>query len=274
MSRASRLAAFALFPVALLGAGAYQYFVRGAEPPTPIIVRHDEDAHRAVSMQADARLARLLAARPAPDRAAAPKLIALTFDDGPYPVKTPLLLDVLADLHVPATFFLIGRDAQEFPEITARIAREGHEIANHTMTHPNLDALGPDEIKRELDDAAGALGRFTADSSVRTMMRPPHGRFTEATVLAVQRAGFDVVLWTDDPGDWRTVGPQAIVDHMVEYATAPDLVLLHSGRLPTIEMIPEVVDRFRKAGFKFVTAEELLRESGNDYLEHPVRVSI
>lgn len=274
MMRPSRLAAFALFPVVLIGAGAYQLLVRDAAVPQPTIIRRDEDAHRAISMQLGARVARMIADRPPADRSAAPKLIALTFDDGPYPVETPLLLDVLEDLHVPATFFLIGRDAQEFPEITARIVRDGHEIANHTMTHPNLDALGPEEVKRELDDAAAVLGRFTSEPSVRTMMRPPHGRFTEATAVAAQHAGFQIVLWTEDPGDWRTLEPGELAEAVTAHATAPDIILLHSGRIATVEMLPDVVARFRKAGFTFVTAGRLLKETGNEYLEHPLRLSL
>jgi peptidoglycan/xylan/chitin deacetylase (PgdA/CDA1 family) len=274
VSRASRLAAFALFPVVLIGAGAYQLLVRDAAMPQPALIRQNADLHRTLSTQLDARVARLLADRPPADRSAAPKLVALTFDDGPYPVETPLLLDVLDDLHVPATFFLIGRDAQQFPEITARIVREGHEIANHTLTHPNLDALGPEEIKHELDGAAEVLGRFTSQPSVHTMMRPPHGRFTEATVAAAQRAGYHIVLWTDDPGDWRTLEPGALAEEVIQHATAPDIVLLHSGRLATVEMLPEVVERFRKAGFTFVTAGELIKETGTEYLDHPLRLSL
>jgi peptidoglycan/xylan/chitin deacetylase (PgdA/CDA1 family) len=274
VSRAWGVAAFALLPIALIGAGAYQLLVRDAAVPRPAVVMRDADTHRALSPQFDARVARFVNDRPPRERSASPKLIALTFDDGPYPVETPLLLDVLADLHVPATFFLIGRDAQQFPEITGRIVREGHEIANHTMTHPNLDALSPDEVKSELDGAAGVLGHFTSDPSVRTMMRPPHGRFTEATVAAAQRAGYHIILWTDDPGDWRTLAPEQLAAEIADHATAPDIVLLHSGRLPTVEMIPEVVERFRKAGFTFVTVSQLLKETGNGYLEHPQRLSL
>ncbi len=81
----------------------------------------------------------MLHARGSDDRSDRPKLIALTFDDGPYPIFTPLLLDELRDLHVPATFFLIGRDAEQWPDLTRRIEAGGNEIADHTYSHPNLD---------------------------------------------------------------------------------------------------------------------------------------
>ena len=93
------------------------------------------------------------------DRSDRPRLIALTFDDGPYPIFTPMLLDVLHDLRVPATFFLIGHDAQQWPELTRRIEADGNEIADHTYTHPNLDQETPDEVRKEiLEGARHALG--------------------------------------------------------------------------------------------------------------------
>jgi peptidoglycan/xylan/chitin deacetylase (PgdA/CDA1 family) len=203
-----------------------------------------------------------------------PRLVALTFDDGPYPVETPLLLTELRELHVPATFFLIGRDAIEFPELTARIKHEGHEIGNHTLTHPNLDQLDAVAVKNELNGGAAALERFVKDPSIRSEMRPPHGRYTAATLRAVQDAGYDMILWTEDPGDWRTISTSALSEDVIVHATAPDIILLHSGRLPTIEILPQIVARFRNAGYEFVTVRELRKRVPIDTIEHPIRVSI
>jgi peptidoglycan/xylan/chitin deacetylase (PgdA/CDA1 family) len=198
-------------------------------------------------------------------------LIALTFDDGPYPVTTPLLLDTLHDLGVPATFFLIGRDAEQEPELTMRIAREGHEIANHTLTHPNLDRLDAAGVRDELSAGRAALQRYTGDPAIATLMRPPHGRYTEQTVRVAQEAGYEVILWSDDPGDWRTVTPQELASHIEAHATAPEILLLHSGRLATIEMLPEIVARFRVAHYTFVTVGELLRRTDAATIDHPAR---
>ena len=260
----------ALLVVVVVGYGTYRLVNHLREPVIPALVTRSDDAHRKLSTALDARLDRWLHVRPPADRSASPKLVALTFDDGPYPVETPLLLDELADLNVKATFFLIGHDAELFPQLTARIARDGHEIANHTYSHPaDFEALPPSRVTAELSDGATALERYVRDPAIRTMMRPPHGRFTEQTVEAAQRAGYHVILWNDDPGDWRTVPAQTLAQHVEANATAPDIILLHSGRLSTIEMLPEVVARFRAAGFAFVTVGELMRRVPTAQIDHP-----
>jgi peptidoglycan/xylan/chitin deacetylase (PgdA/CDA1 family) len=265
------LAAAALVCVAL----AFFAFHRLREPVIPAVVTRSTDAHRMLSKSITARIDRFFHDRGASDRSANPKLIALTFDDGPYPVETPLLLDVLADLHVPATFFLIGDDAQKFPELARRIAAAGDEIANHTQSHPaRFDLLTKPEVTSELVRGASTLVQYAHDPAITHMMRPPHGRFTIDTVVAAQRAGYDVVLWNDDPGDWRTMSPEAIVDHMGAHATAPDIVLLHSGRLSTIEALPQIVARFRAAGFRFVTAGQLLARVPAAAVVHPEKLRV
>jgi peptidoglycan/xylan/chitin deacetylase (PgdA/CDA1 family) len=241
---------------------------------TPALVTREMNAHRALSPSLDARIGRLLHERADRDRADRPKLVALTFDDGPYPVETPLLLDELRDLRVPATFFLIGRDAEQYPELTRRIHAEGHEIANHTYSHPNLDEIPAAGVVRELDEGRRTLERYAADPAIRTLMRPPHGRYTELTVEAAQQAGYEVVLWHDDPGDWRSVTPQSLAEHIERHATAPDIVLLHSGKIATIEMLPDIVARFRAASYTFVTVGELLGRVRPEVIDHPARQAV
>jgi peptidoglycan/xylan/chitin deacetylase (PgdA/CDA1 family) len=240
-----------------LGYGAYRAVHRVLAPVLPAVVMHDADAERLVSPSLRARLDRVLHDRypPVDRRAGNAKLVALTFDDGPYPVETPLLLDELADLRVHATFFLIGDDTELFPALAERIAASGNEIANHTLTHPaDFDALSPAAVTRELQDGAAMLDRYVHDPAIHTMMRPPHGRFTLATLRTAQHDGYDIILWNDDPGDWRSVTAHALVSHMEQHATAPEIVLLHSGRLNTVQALPEIVARFRAARSGFAGA--------------------
>jgi peptidoglycan/xylan/chitin deacetylase (PgdA/CDA1 family) len=226
------------------------------------------DVHRLLSPSLAVRWDRLIHGN-APPAGPRPKLLALTFDDGPYPVDTPLLLDVLGDLHVPATFFLIGRDAEQYPELARRIAARGGEIADHTLTHPDLAALDDAAVGREIAAGAAELAKFVSDPALRTLMRPPHGRYREATLRVAQAAGYDVVLWNDDPGDWRNVGAAELARHIRAHASAPEILLLHSGRLATIAMLPGVVADYRAAGYHFVTVGDLLKAVTPDQLNHP-----
>jgi peptidoglycan/xylan/chitin deacetylase (PgdA/CDA1 family) len=250
--------------------GGYRLYRRTDALGEPAIVTPTTDVHRLLSPSLAVRWERLIHGN-APPAGPRPKLIALTFDDGPYPVETPLLLDMLSDLHVPATFFLIGRDGEQYPELVKRVAAHGNEIADHTLTHPYLDRLDDAAVRREIDGGAAELRKYVNDPALRTMVRPPHGRYREATLRVAQAAGYNVVLWNDDPGDWRLVSADVLEGHILAHATAPEILLLHSGRLATIEMLPTIVARFRAAGYRFVTVGELLKIVGPDQLNHPAK---
>lgn len=241
---------------------------------TPAIVTPQTNLHLEFSDDVVARLYRATHELPTQDRSHRPRLIALTFDDGPYPVYTPMLLDVLRDLKVPATFFLIGQDAKQWPELTRRIEGDGNEIGDHTYSHPNLDQEDAAQVRNEILQGRDVLWALTHDPAVRKFMRPPHGRYTERTLQIAQRLGYDVVLWTDDSGDWRSVTVAQLQRHLLKYATAPEIVLMHSGKLATIEALPYVVARFKAAGYRFVTVGSLLKLVQIDELNHPLRRAV
>lgn len=253
--------------------GGWRAIVHKSNIP-PAIVTPDANLHMEFSGDPVARIYRASHELAPDDRSKRPRLIALTFDDGPYPIFTPILLDVLRDLHVPATFFLIGQDAQQWPEITQRIEAEGNEIADHTYTHPNLDQENVAQVRKEILEGGDTLWSLSHDPATRTLMRPPHGRYTQRTLAIAQSLGYSVVLWTDDSGDWRTITVPQLQRHLLEHATAPEIVLLHSGKLATIEALPYVVARFRAAGYQFVTVGTLLKEVQADELNHPLRRSV
>ncbi len=253
-------AACALFALAATVAG-WRLWLKSDDVLRPVVVLHDADGDALLHPSLGRRLAAVLGASP-PDTDPMPKLVALTFDDGPYPVVTPLLLQVLHDAGVPATFFLIGRDAEQFPDLARAIAANGDEIADHTLTHPDLDRLPDAAVGAELRDGAAALERIAPDPAERRLFRPPHGRYTAATIRVAQAAGFDTVLWNDDPGDWRSVPAETLTRHILARATAPEIVLLHSGRQATVAALPAVIAAYRRDGYRFVTVSELLRTAG------------
>lgn len=264
--------ALGILVIAAIAYVCYREYVHAGELLVPAFIPRGTEARAALSPGPLRRLSRLVRG-PAP-LAQRQKLIALTFDDGPYPVSTPLLLDVLGDLHVPATFFLIGRTGLEFPELARRIVAAGDEIANHTLTHPNLQHMDEAAIHDQLAAAAAILDRYTSDPSPSTMMRPPGGRYTLATIDAIQHAGYNVVLWNDDPGDWEGFSTTEMLRHIGQKATAPEILLLHSGILPSIEMLPDLVRRYRAAGYTFVTVEQLLARTSVNAINDPARVAL
>ena len=273
-------AALGLAILVVLVAGGYagrRLWLKSDDLLRPVVIARGADAAALVRPSLGARLRAVLGGAPGGTASGGPapvRLIALTFDDGPYPVTTPLLVQTLRELRVPATFFLIGRDAEQFPALVRAIAAGGNEIADHTLTHPDLDRLGDAAVRAELEGGAAALERLVPDPAVRRLFRPPHGRYTLATIRAAQAAGFDTVLWNDDPGDWRAVGQAELEDHLLRHATAPEVVLLHSGRVATIALLPGLVDRYRAAGYTFVTVGALLRRVPAARLDRPAKVPL
>ena len=269
-----------LFAVALVVAGGLGYagfrVFKHDQGLHPAVVTPQMDAQQAISPSLAGHIKRLLNENVSyGDRARRPKLIALTFDDGPYPVFTPLLLDTLQRLNVHATFFLIGRDAQEWPELSKRIELDGNEIADHTYTHPDLDKETNAQVRSEIVKGGRVLYGLVHDRAVFDLFRPPHGRYTTETVKVAQSLGYKTVLWNDDGGDWRPVATaQGLETHLEAHATAPEIVLLHSGRLATIQMLPDVVVRFRAAGYRFVTVGQLLAAVKISELNHPAKLHV
>ncbi|MQX97122.1 chitooligosaccharide deacetylase NodB [Sinorhizobium medicae] len=157
--------------------------------------------------------------------------IYLTFDDGPNPHCTPEILDVLAEYGVPATFFVIGTYAKNRPELIRRIVADGHEVANHTMTHPDLSTCGPHEVEREIVEASEAIIAACPQAAVRHI-RAPYGVWSEEALAISASIGLTAVHWSADPRDWSRPGADAIVDAVLASVRPGAIVLLHDGCPP------------------------------------------
>ncbi|CDX17160.1 Chitooligosaccharide deacetylase [Mesorhizobium sp. ORS 3324] len=162
--------------------------------------------------------------------------VYLTFDDGPHPSCTPKVLDVLAQQRVSATFFVIGAYAADQPALIQRMITEGHEVANHTMTHPDLSECEPGVVQREIFDANRAIKAACPRASVR-YMRAPYGIWTEQVIASAASLGLSAVHWSADPRDWFSPGVDAIVDAVLASVRPGAIVLLHDG-CPPSEMKP------------------------------------
>ncbi|MFL6568881.1 MAG: polysaccharide deacetylase family protein [Chthoniobacterales bacterium] len=183
--------------------------------------------------------------------------VAMTFDDGPNPTLTPKLLDLLAKHHMKATFFVVGQNAADHPDILKRAVHEGHEIANHSWSHPNLGKMGDDAVRRELQKTDDAI---TAAIGTRpTLMRPPYGSITARQKSWIHESlGYRIILWDVDPLDWKRPGPSVVAHRIVSEAKPGSIILAHDIHAPTIEAMPDTFDQLEAKGFKFVTVTELL----------------
>jgi peptidoglycan/xylan/chitin deacetylase (PgdA/CDA1 family) len=170
---------------------------------------------------------------------------------------TPKLLDLLAARHLKATFFVVGQNAADHPDILKRAVREGHEIGNHSWSHPNLGKMSDDAVRRELqktDDAiTAAIGKRP------TLMRPPYGSITARQKKWIhEEFGYRIILWDVDPLDWKRPGPSVVTARIVKETKAGSIVLAHDIHPPTIEAMPGTFDQLMKKGFKSVTVTDLI----------------
>ena len=183
--------------------------------------------------------------------------IAMSFDDGPSATLTPKLLDLLAARHIKATFFVIGENVMEHPEVVARAAREGHEIGNHSWSHPNLAKMSQESVRSQLQRTDAAIKNATGERP--TLMRPPYGSITDREKHWIHdEFGYRIILWDVDPYDWKRPGPAVVRNRILKETRPGSIVLSHDIHPGTIEAMPSTLDALEAKGFKFVTVSELI----------------
>ena len=189
--------------------------------------------------------------------------IALTFDDGPHVFLTPRLLDTLKAKGIHATFFVVGQNVKEYPAILKRAIAEGHEIGNHSWSHPNFGKMSDEAVKSELNRTSDAIE--AAIGKRPTLMRPPFGSYTKAQGKWFHdEMGFTTVLWDVDPEDWHDPGPSVVIDRVLNGwprstgVRKGSIVLSHDIHKGTVEAEPELIDKLIAKGYKFVTVSELI----------------
>lgn len=183
--------------------------------------------------------------------------VAITFDDGPHPQNTPRLLDILRARNVKATFYVIGRSVDLYPNIVRRTVAEGHEIGNHTHTHRLLSKLGNDDVRQEISRCRDAIVR-AAGVQPRTM-RPPYGGMLQAQrELVYNEFGNPCILWSVDPLDWKRPGHGVVTSRILSGTTSGSIILAHDLHAATVDAMPATLDGLLRRGFRFVTVSQLL----------------
>ena len=182
------------------------------------------------------------------------RVVALTFDDGPSPKYTPQVLDILAKNKVKATFFEVGRSISYWPDVSRRVVREGHRLANHSWDHPQLTQLSDDAVVSQLQRTQDQITKVGGSS---ICVRPPYGaQSARVRSLITSRMHSSTILWDIDPGDWRGYAASTIVSRTLSQVRPGSIILLHDGgsnRGSTVEALAQLIPALKARGYSFVT---------------------
>jgi peptidoglycan/xylan/chitin deacetylase (PgdA/CDA1 family) len=183
--------------------------------------------------------------------------VALTFDDGPHATNTPRLLDILRARNVKATFYVIGKNVDLYPGIVRRTVAEGHEIGNHTYTHPKLSSLSMDRVMAEIRKTDEAVIR-ACGVKPRTL-RPPYGALLQSQRQIIHSTlGYPTIMWSVDPLDWKRPGPSVVTSRIVSGTNNGAIILVHDLHGSSVDAMPATVDTLLRKGYRFVTVSQLL----------------
>ncbi len=185
--------------------------------------------------------------------------IALSFDDGPHPRLTPVILDILEEYGIKATFFMVGENVEYYPDAARAVAEAGHEIGNHTFSHRKFNRMTEHEMLDEIHACEQAISSVS-ETPVH-FIRPPEGQMNEAMRRVIGTLDYRIILWDVDTRDWAHTPPAEISRHILDTVQAGDIILMHDfigHDSPTPEALRVVIPALLERGYRFVTVGELV----------------
>ncbi|MGI2902402.1 polysaccharide deacetylase family protein [Tolypothrix sp. VBCCA 56010] len=192
------------------------------------------------------------------------KVIALTFDDGPWIGSTAKVLDILKKNNIKGTFFIVGQMLKQHPELGVRIVTEGHVIANHTWTH-RYHSMNPQVAAYEVESTSDLIYQTTGVKT--TLFRPPGGMMNNGVAAYARNQKYTIVMWSADSLDYSRPALSRLISNVTRASKPGGIVLLHDGggnRSRTVQALPQIIDYFKKQGYSFVTVPELLEMQDKD----------
>lgn len=190
------------------------------------------------------------------------KVVALTFDDGPHPKYTEQILDILNEYDAKATFFVLGKFAESYPEIIKRQWEEGHEIGNHTYSHINAKKVSKDILKEEYNKTQDIV--YSITNNYPKLFRPPYGSFDEKVIDIIERDKSVIVLWSayQDSKDWSNPEVDKIVETTFSNIENGNIILFHDyvyyDTSNTVEALKRIIPELKSKGYEFVTISEIM----------------
>ncbi|MBQ9151935.1 MAG: polysaccharide deacetylase family protein [Clostridia bacterium] len=185
--------------------------------------------------------------------------IALSFDDGPHPRLTPLILDILREYDVKATFFMVGENVKYYPNAARAVVEAGHELGNHTFSHRRFSRMSEHEMLDEIASCEEAISSVS-ETPVH-FIRPPEGQMNDVMRRVIGTLDYRIILWDVDTRDWAHTPPDEIARHILDTVQAGDIILMHDFigyDSPTPEALRLVIPELLSRGYRFVTVGELV----------------
>lgn len=184
------------------------------------------------------------------------KKIAISFDAAYGDQYTQQILDILDEYNVKTTFFLVGFWIDKYEEALKEIHRRGHEIGNHSTTHPQMSKLTVEEIKEELNNTGEKIRAVTGKEPI--LFRPPFGDYNNKVISTAQQLGYYSIQWDVDSLDWKEFGVESVVDRVLKKSGNGSIVLFHNNAKYVTDFLPIVLDRLIKDGYAIVPVSELI----------------
>ena len=184
------------------------------------------------------------------------KVCSISFDAAWGNEQTDDLLRILDEKGVRSTFFLVGDWVRKYPESVKKIAAKGHDVGNHSSTHPHMTQLSAENMRTELEDCNSEIEQLIKKRP--TLFRPPYGDYNNDVVNTVKNLGMYCVQWNIDSLDWKDPSPAQIVENCTRKLCPGSIILLHNGAKNTPEALPQVIDAIKAEGYKIVPISKLL----------------
>lgn len=193
------------------------------------------------------------------------KVLSISFDAAWGRANTEGILDILDQYDVKTTFFLVGFWAEEHPDLVQELVSRGHEIGNHSATHPHMSQLNAAQIREELRRTSDLVESITGTPT--TLFRPPYGEYDDEVVRVSREEGYECVQWNVDSLDWKNLGTENMVRQCTRSVNPGDIVLFHNDSKYILEALPQILEYYRQEGYRIIPVSQLLLQ-GDTWLDH------
>jgi polysaccharide deacetylase family sporulation protein PdaB len=184
------------------------------------------------------------------------KVVALSFDAAWGNEQTQALIDILAEYNVKTTFFVVGEWVDKFPESVAALHSAGHEVMNHSDTHPHMTSLSQSEMQKQIEECNRKIAALTGVAP--KLFRPPYGDYNNNLILTLKGMGMYTIQWNIDSLDWKDLTPQQMIARIIPKVTPGSIILFHNGGKYTPDVLPSILGTLQKDGYKIVKVSEII----------------